>query len=210
MMDEQSVLPASGKAADRDGETRHQILKAAQELFLERGYKGVSMRDIADVVHVSQAALYYHFPQGKEEVLFATMDDMLTRWGMQVQQIATQSGSLRSKLEWITRNFLSFPFERMMLLMRDIHTLLPESAAREALHQRLGVIQQQSDTIFQTAMDAGEIRSDLPAAYLAQLFGGVLAGTIRYMAVNKTALPLSGDAAATLVSALLDGIAAPS
>jgi AcrR family transcriptional regulator len=207
-MDETAAPVASGKGTNVDGETRRQILNAARELFLDRGYKGVSMRDIAEVVHVSQAALYYHFPKGKEEVLFAMMEDMLSHWNTQLQQIMEQGTSLRARLEYLARGFLTLPFDRMMVLLRDIHTLLPESPERDALHHRLAVNQEYTDAFFQTAMDAGEIRADLPAAYLSQLFGGMLMGTVRYIAL-KTQPPLPDDVAASIVSALLDGIITP-
>lgn len=51
---------------------RSQILDAAAELFAERGYEGVSMRDIARVVGVTQANLYYHFA-GKADLIEATL-----------------------------------------------------------------------------------------------------------------------------------------
>lgn len=207
-MDEIATPAASGKGASVDGETRRQILNAARELFLERGYKGVSMRDIAEAVHVSQAALYYHFPKGKEEVLFAMMDDMLSHWNGQLQQIMEHGNTLRARLEYLARGFVSLPFDRMMVLLRDIHTLLPESPERDALHQRLAVNQEYTDAFFQAAIEAGEIHTDLPAAYLSQLFGGMLMGTVRYTAL-KTQPPLPDDVAKSIVSALLDGIARP-
>jgi AcrR family transcriptional regulator len=207
MSDEPKTLHTSGKAADHDGATRQQILQAAQTLFLERGYKGVAMRDIADAVHISQAALYYHFPHGKDELLFSMMDGMFSYWNNQLQQVIAQGGPLHSKLEFIARNFFSTPFDRMMVLLRDIHTVVPESAGRDALHQRMTAIQHQYSAIFQEAMDAGEIRSDLPASYLAQLFGGMLFGAMRYAMTDKTVAGSPSEKAETVIGVLLNGIA---
>jgi AcrR family transcriptional regulator len=47
---------------------RRLILDAAGRLFAERGYRDVSMGDIADAVAVRPSALYRHFP-GKQELL---------------------------------------------------------------------------------------------------------------------------------------------
>jgi len=41
--------------------TREEILELSVPLFAQRGYDGVSMRDIAAAVGLTQAALYYHF-----------------------------------------------------------------------------------------------------------------------------------------------------
>jgi AcrR family transcriptional regulator len=51
-------------------ETRQRILTAAQELFIDRGYAGTSVRDITERVGVTKASAYYHF-SSKEEILHA-------------------------------------------------------------------------------------------------------------------------------------------
>jgi AcrR family transcriptional regulator len=51
---------------------RSQLLDAAAELFAARGYDAVSMRDIAKVVGVTQANLYYHF-RDKADLIQATL-----------------------------------------------------------------------------------------------------------------------------------------
>jgi len=43
------------------GDTRRRILEVATELFRDRGYAGTSIRDIADGLGMTKAALYYHF-----------------------------------------------------------------------------------------------------------------------------------------------------
>jgi AcrR family transcriptional regulator len=50
------------------GDTRERILAVANELFIEQGYEGTSLREIADRLDITKAALYYHF-RSKEEIL---------------------------------------------------------------------------------------------------------------------------------------------
>jgi AcrR family transcriptional regulator len=50
------------------GSTRERILDVALELFGEQGYENTSLRDIADRLGVTKAALYYHFER-KEDIL---------------------------------------------------------------------------------------------------------------------------------------------
>lgn len=58
--------PAS--AAARAGSTRERILDIALELFTERGYDKTSIRDIAERLGTTKAALYYHF-KSKADIL---------------------------------------------------------------------------------------------------------------------------------------------
>ncbi|HEY3674033.1 MAG TPA: helix-turn-helix domain-containing protein, partial [Acidimicrobiia bacterium] len=41
------------------GDTRERILAVANELFIEQGYEGTSLREIADRLDITKAALYY-------------------------------------------------------------------------------------------------------------------------------------------------------
>ncbi len=49
-------------------ETRGQILKIAEELFISQGYDKTSLRDIAERLGITKAALYYYFAR-KEDIL---------------------------------------------------------------------------------------------------------------------------------------------
>ena len=49
-------------------QTRERILAVAQELFTRQGYDKTSLRDIAERLQITKAALYYYFPR-KEDIL---------------------------------------------------------------------------------------------------------------------------------------------
>jgi len=55
--------------------TRGRILAIAAELFAERGYAGTSIRDIAERLGVTKAAVYYHFP-AKDRILDALVEPL--------------------------------------------------------------------------------------------------------------------------------------
>jgi AcrR family transcriptional regulator len=50
--------------------TRDRILDVALDLFTDQGFDGTSMREIAERLHLSKPAIYYHFAS-KEEILMA-------------------------------------------------------------------------------------------------------------------------------------------
>lgn len=59
-------------------DTRETILKAAEKEFLEKGFRGASMRNIAGKVGISAAALYWHF-DNKEALFDALVEPSLAR-----------------------------------------------------------------------------------------------------------------------------------
>jgi AcrR family transcriptional regulator len=57
-------------ARARRSHTRERILDVALDLFTEQGYDATSLREIAERLGVTTAALYYYFPS-KEDILLA-------------------------------------------------------------------------------------------------------------------------------------------
>ena len=56
---------------------RERILHEAATRFVASGYHAVSMREVAEAVNASKAAIYYHFTD-KEALLLAIMEQSLT------------------------------------------------------------------------------------------------------------------------------------
>jgi TetR/AcrR family acrAB operon transcriptional repressor len=61
-------------------ERRAQILDAARRCFLERGYQGTRVEDIADAAGLSKGAVYFHF-ESKRVLLDALVEDEFERAG---------------------------------------------------------------------------------------------------------------------------------
>ncbi|HEY1570146.1 MAG TPA: TetR/AcrR family transcriptional regulator [Pseudonocardiaceae bacterium] len=62
----------------RRGDTRSRIQAIALELFAEQGYEKTSLREIAERLGVTKAALYYHF-RTKEDIVGSLFDDFMER-----------------------------------------------------------------------------------------------------------------------------------
>jgi AcrR family transcriptional regulator len=67
-------------------DTRTRIQQVALELFTEQGYDGTSLREIAERLGVTKAALYYHF-KTKEDIVASLVEirlaalERLLEWG---------------------------------------------------------------------------------------------------------------------------------
>ena len=91
-----------GTKQRRRGNTRQRIQDVALELFAEQGYEKTSLREIAERLEVTKAALYYHF-KTKEEIIVSLFEDLtqpiedLIEWGK------GQPHTLETKQEIIRR-----------------------------------------------------------------------------------------------------------
>jgi TetR/AcrR family transcriptional regulator, cholesterol catabolism regulator len=183
-----------------DQETRRQILTKAAELFLAKGYKGVSMKELAAAVEVTSAALYYHFPKGKEELFTKMIQTVFVDEGVAgIDQTLAATQDVQERLTLLTSALLTLPLdERLSTLLRDAREHLKDPEHQQVILSLLDRIRQQVTSLFQAAHDAGAIRPDLPIKALVGLYMGML----------REAKSLPGThPAASLVSVLFDGIA---
>jgi AcrR family transcriptional regulator len=142
MDDEAAVSPGAGTRAPGDdtpvtqpggrrprGDTRERIQSVALELFAEQGYEKTSLREIAERLDVTKAALYYHF-KSKEDIVrgftedYVTELDALIAWGTAQPRTGETRGLLLDRYSDIV--------ERRLPVMRfleqnqaAVHQLLP-------------------------------------------------------------------------------------
>ncbi len=82
-------------------DTRSRIQEIALEMFTEKGYDSTSLREIAEALGVTKAALYYHF-KSKEEIVESLTGDHITR--------------MNELLEWAEQQQLTPEFRREFLI----------------------------------------------------------------------------------------------
>ncbi|MER6126754.1 helix-turn-helix domain-containing protein [Streptomyces sp. NPDC001795] len=91
-----------GTKRQRRGDTRQRIQDVALELFAEQGYEKTSLREIAERLEVTKAALYYHF-KTKEEILVSIFEDLSRPIDELIQWGKSQPHSLETKQEVLRR-----------------------------------------------------------------------------------------------------------
>lgn len=57
----------------KDLKSKSNIIKVAFALFLEKGYKEVTIKNIMEATNLSKGAIYHHF-ESKEEIYYATIE----------------------------------------------------------------------------------------------------------------------------------------
>jgi AcrR family transcriptional regulator len=70
------MTPSLPLVERKQRQARQRIIEAARELFLERGFDGVSVGDIAERAEVGRTTFFRHFGD-KQEVVFANEQELL-------------------------------------------------------------------------------------------------------------------------------------
>jgi AcrR family transcriptional regulator len=93
--------PAGQFGAPRT-DTRARVQKVALELFAEQGYEKTSLREIAERLGVTKAALYYHF-KSKQDIVHSFTDDYFTEIDTLIDWAKDQPGNDRTRREILDR-----------------------------------------------------------------------------------------------------------
>ncbi len=72
----EEAAATSAAPGDRGAQTRAALVESATQLFVERGYGAVSVRDLARRTHLTSGAIYGHF-RNKADLLVATIADRI-------------------------------------------------------------------------------------------------------------------------------------
>jgi AcrR family transcriptional regulator len=188
-------------------ELRGAILQAARQLLIEQGYRGLSMREIAEAVGVSKAALYYHF-KDKEELLLAILDSYLDGMDEMLSALVAQPLPTRQKIHRLVEQILSQPAENravIRLSSQEMANLSPVvRQVFDAAYQRkfLGRIQ----AILEDGMEAGDLRRVEPHVAAWALLGMMYP---YFYPAHTSHVPPAGDMAGQLTALFLDGLSAP-
>lgn len=186
-------------------DSHHRLLDAAQVLFHERGFRAVTMQDIARDLGMRQASLYYHVPDGKEQLFVevATRSFERHRQGLEAA-LAHTPDELEAQLSAAAGWFAAQP---AMNLLGMMHADMPALSAEN--HSRLGRLAayclfEPIAAVFAEAIARGEIRPlspDLLAGSFLALMDGV-----SYSSEHQPGTPPRHVMAKGIISLMLDGL----
>jgi AcrR family transcriptional regulator len=91
--------------ANLAGEVEERILDAAATVFLERGFEGASVDEIADVAHAGKPTIYARF-SGKDALFVAVIERLVRQHTGSLQSVAALGSTLQSRLEHLAEALL--------------------------------------------------------------------------------------------------------
>ncbi|MFE9954300.1 TetR/AcrR family transcriptional regulator [Micromonospora sp. NPDC005299] len=121
------------------GGTRQRIQAVALELFTEQGYEKTSLREIAERLGVTKAALYYHF-RSKDEIVSSFVDDRLRRMDELIEWAGTQPATLATRRALLSRYadaMFAGELPTVMRFFEQNQTVLKSLAAGQQMRDRM-------------------------------------------------------------------------
>jgi AcrR family transcriptional regulator len=152
---------------------RDEIVAAATRLFMEQGYEGTSVRQIAEAVGCTEAALYYHFKDGKRALLSEVVDENMPDFLGLLDRVETPD-SFEDAIRKITAIFSEAGqkhIDRFHWAVAEYGTLRPQE--RAIFHNKQLQLHEKLSELFQPFTV-----SDTAAHQVAWLFEFILIGYI--------------------------------
>lgn len=109
------------------------ILDAAHRLLARRGYKRMTMDDLAKEVGIAKGTLYLHFPS-KEELVLSHIDRLVARLKSELLEIAGGGGPAAERLRRMLILRVMFRFDGVRRYAESLNDLL--ASIRPALQVR--------------------------------------------------------------------------
>jgi len=150
---------------------RHLILTAASELILERGYDGLSMRQVADRIGYTATTIYHHF-ENKDALVAAVIDEGFARFLVALQAVRTEDPLER--IADLGRAYVRFGLEnrvyyQLMFMQRPD---LLNFGSDERQSERSATFELLLHAV-QAGLDSGAIRPGDATTYSNVLWAGV-------------------------------------
>lgn len=189
---------------DQKFSSRDNILDSAEHLFVEKGYRGVRLKNVADLVGIRQASLYYHFPGGKRELYVEVMRRSFERKRAGLYQAIRSGGEQwRNQLDSATRWLLA---QTLYDYRRMVQSDLPEIARADAdrlAQEAYAALHQPIEEIF----ELGSRQEDLQLPARGMMSGSFIAIVDGIQTIPEFALPRSRiELAREMTEILLDGL----
>lgn len=192
-------------AAVKTSDSRERVLDAAEKLFMERGYASVTMRDIANLLGVRQAALYYHAPQGKEQLFREVVDRFMQRQQQGLEDvIAAAPSHLEQQLTAVMRWLVNQSPVDMIRMLRSDASHISESYAAELLRKVDQSMMRPLITVVLAAQQRGEIRPLDPHVMVGMLLAVI--NWIKYFDSSQAISVSTDDMIHDIIGVVLHGV----
>jgi AcrR family transcriptional regulator len=178
------------------------IIEAATGLFVARGYRGISMREIAAAAGISKAGLYYHF-KDKEELFLAILTAHLAAVVEIIHDACRQEVTARQRVTHMLRGILTLPPEQRTIIrlanQEMVHVSQTGRSSFDELYHRKFI--GQVEEILQAGIAQGELRP-----VNSQLATWLLLGMAYPLLSSNHPSDAMNEASELMVSVFFDGL----
>jgi TetR/AcrR family fatty acid metabolism transcriptional regulator len=182
------------------------ILKAANQVFVEKGFNGATISQIAQVAHIADGSIYNYF-KSKEDILFSIPEERMQEFFSGLHEhlkgIKGAPNKLR-KIIWYQLNFYekNADYSKLLLIELRQHPGFNQSKAYRLIRQYSKVILK----VIEEGKNEKTIRKEIDPHMVRDLIlGGIEHFAIRGLIMGR--IPNLTEATNVICDLLLSGVA---
>jgi len=183
--------------------TLGKFIRGAAELFSKHGYESTSTRDLATLLGMERATLYYHV-EGKEDLLYAICKSSIEQLSNDISEATDGISDPLAQLQvGIQAHVVSLLRDQTQhaTSLAESRALSPERLA-EIISMRKAY-QASARSVLEAGQRAGSIRRDISSKYLGMMLEGLLDRTVVWFKRNGELSP--SELGAILCRLFLEG-----
>lgn len=183
---ESAALPVASRRERRGAETRERLFRAALQLFAQKGFAETTVEDITEAADVGKGTFFNYFPS-KDHVLLAFSDMQLEKLEESVAHFRNTNQPLREFLQGLTLRMTEEPLRNPGMIRALLLGYLSSDAVREVMTEKQSRALALHTQMVEVAQSRGELRTDIPAVEIAQVFRQTIFGTLLMWSVTGDA-----------------------
>jgi AcrR family transcriptional regulator len=177
---------ANGRRERRSAETRERLFRSALDLFARKGFTETTVEDITEAADVGKGTFFNYFPS-KDHILLAFGEMQLRKLDSAVAEARRTREPMPEFLRSLGVRMTQEPVRNPGIIRTLLQAYLSTTPVREAmldLQQRVRALHTE---IVLLGQERGEIRRDLPAAEISDVFRQTIFGTLLFWSLHGDA-----------------------
>lgn len=166
-----------GRRERRSVETRESLFRAALDLFARKGFTETTVEDITEAADVGKGTFFNYFPS-KDHILLAFGEMQLAKLETAVAEARTGQEPMTQFLRSLGVRMTQEPTRHPGIIRTLLQAYLSTTPVREAMIDLQKRIHALHTEIVRLGQERGEIRTDLPASEISQVFRQTIFGTL--------------------------------
>jgi AcrR family transcriptional regulator len=183
MLRHRATLASEPRPADpnrrqrRSAEIRERLFRAALKLFSEKGFAETTVEDITEAADVGKGTFFNYFPS-KDHILLAFGEMQLRKLEAAIEVARKTVEPMPDFLRTLGIRMTQEPTRNPAIIRALLQAYLSTTPVRAAMMDLQRRVHDLHTEMIQLGQDRGEIRNDLPAAEIAQVFRQTIFGTL--------------------------------
>jgi AcrR family transcriptional regulator len=177
---------SQGRRERRGAETREGLFRAALDLFARKGFTETTVEDITEAADVGKGTFFNYFPS-KDHILLAFGEMQLAKLDAAVAEARRTGEPMPQFLRSLGVRMTQEPVRNPGIIRVLLQAYLAATPVREAMLDLQKRVRALHTEIVVLGQERGEIRKDLPAAEISDVFRQTIFGTLLFWSLHGDA-----------------------